>query len=63
MAGAYEKAKAEARAVAQKQLEIDLSVVSSLVDTNWADFHQQIKTCVFRNEHSGTKKKIPQMKI
>ena len=50
MAGAYEKAKAEARAVAQKQLEIDLSVVSSLVDTNWADFHQQIKTCVFRNE-------------
>ena len=50
MAAAYEKAKIEMRAMAQKQLGIDLSVVSPLVDSNWPDFLQQIKTCVFRNE-------------
>ena len=43
---AYEKAVLEVRAMAQKQLEIDLSVVTPLVDSNWADFLQQIKTCV-----------------
>ena len=50
MAAAYEKAKIEIKAVAQKQLGIDLSVVSPLVDSEWPDFLQQIKTCVFRNE-------------
>ena len=50
MAAAYEKAKIEIKAVAQKQLGIDLSVVSPLVDSDWPDFLQQIKTCVFRNE-------------
>ena len=50
MAAAYEKAKLEVRAIAQKQLEIDLSVVSPLVDSTWPDFLRQIKTCVFRNE-------------
>ena len=50
MAAAYEKAKDEARVIAQKQLTIDLSVVSPLVDSTWPDFLQQIKTCVFRNE-------------
>ena len=50
MAGAYEKAKIEVRATAQKQLEIDLKVVSPLVDSKWADFQQQIKTCMFMNE-------------
>ena len=47
---AYEKAVLEVRAMAQKQLEIDLSVVTPLVDSNWADFLQQIKTCVYRDE-------------
>ena len=50
MAQAYEKAVLGVRAMAQKQLEIDLSVVTPLVDSNWADFLQQIKTCVYRNE-------------
>ena len=47
---AYEKAVLEVRAMAQKQLEIDLSVVTPLVDSNWADFLQQIKTCVYRDD-------------
>ena len=47
---AYERAKIEVRATAQKQLEIDLKVVSPLVDSKWADFQQQIKTCMFMNE-------------
>ena len=50
MAQAYEKAVLGVRAMAQKQLEIDLSVVTPLVDSNWADFLQQIKTCVYHDE-------------
>ena len=38
MAAAYEKAKIEIKAVAQKQLGIDLGVVSPLVDSEWPDF-------------------------
>ena len=54
MAAAYEKAKIEIKAVAQKQLGIDLSVVSPLVDSEWPDFLQQIKTCVPQRMGAGS---------